>query len=111
GFSFLIDFKLGHNLLSGLEHNLYRHGLDPRTLEGRDSGTLVLDGVAPNGEVNQQEVDVYQLYTGYGSLREQFIHNAGYWKLRQVTIDYNLTSLVNDFLPIQNLQLSLIGNH
>lgn len=111
GLSFLIDFKLGHKLLSGLEHNLYRHGLDPRTLEGRETGSLILDGVTPDGAVNQMEVDVYQLYTGYGSLREQFIHDAGYWKLRQVTLDYNLTSLVRGFLPVQDLELSVVGNH
>ncbi|MDZ7691442.1 MAG: hypothetical protein U5K69_09980 [Balneolaceae bacterium] len=111
GFSFLIDFKLGHNLLSGLGHNLYRHGLDPRTLPGRETGTIVVDGVAPDGSVNQREANVYSLYGSYGSRREHVIYNAGFWKLRKVTLDYNLTSIVQDFLPVQNLVLSAVGNH
>lgn len=111
GFSFLIDFKLGHKLLSALGHNLYRHGLDVRTLPGRETGSIVVDGVAPDGSVNQQEANIYSLYGSYGSLREQFIYNAGYWKLRQVTIDYNLTNIVNDFLPVQEVVLSIVGNH
>lgn len=111
GFSFLIDFKLGHKLLSGLGHNLYRHGLDVRTLPGRETGRIVVDGVAPDGSVNQQDANVYSLYGSYGSNREEFIYNAGFWKLRSVTLDYNLTSVVNKFLPVQNLVLSAVGNH
>ncbi|MFH5831273.1 SusC/RagA family TonB-linked outer membrane protein [Halalkalibaculum sp. DA3122] len=111
GFSFLIDFKLGHKLLSGLGHNLYRHGLDPRTLPGRETGRIVVDGVAPDGSENTVEANVYSLYGSYGSLREHLIYNAGYWKLRQVTLDYNLTSLVSDFLPVENMVLSLVGRH
>ncbi len=111
GLSFLIDFKLGHNLLSALGHNLYRHGLDPRTLPGRDTGRIVVEGVAPDGSENTVDANVYSLYGSYGSLREHMIYNAGFWKLRQVTLDYNLTSLVSDFMPVQNLVLSLVGNH
>lgn len=111
GFSFLIDFKLGHKLLSGLGHNLYRHGLDPRTLPGRETGSIVVDGVTPDGSQNQVEANVYSLYGSYGSRREHVIYNAGYWKLRQVTIDYDLTSHISEFLPVQQVVLSLVGNH
>lgn len=111
GFSFLIDFKLGHKLLSALEHNLYRHGLDPRTLPGRETGSIVVEGVTPEGGINEVPADVYALYGSYGSNREEFIHNAGFWKLRQVTFDYNLTSLVAGFLPVNEVVLSLVGNH
>ncbi|MFP3490673.1 hypothetical protein R0K20_24050, partial [Staphylococcus sp. SIMBA_130] len=49
-FSFLIDFKLGHKLISGTHTNAYRHGLDKATLVGREQGYVVGEGVNPNGE-------------------------------------------------------------
>jgi outer membrane receptor protein involved in Fe transport len=51
--SFLIDFKLGHKMISGTNHNAWRHGLHKATLAGRAEGYVIGNGVNPSGEVNR----------------------------------------------------------
>ena len=66
--SVLIDFKLGHKMISGTNHNAWRHGLLKETLPGRAEGFIIGDGVNPNGEVNQTK-SVVQAY--YETVRSQ----------------------------------------
>ncbi|MDH4294812.1 MAG: SusC/RagA family TonB-linked outer membrane protein [Cyclobacteriaceae bacterium] len=121
--SFLIDFKLGGKVLSGTNFNAYRHGLSKETLPGREGGTLdangndpgavIGDGVNELGEVNTvaaQAENYYSVVRG-SQLVEPVIYNAGYWKLRQITIGYDFTKFFNDTSPIKGLRLSFVANN
>ncbi|WP_162339461.1 SusC/RagA family TonB-linked outer membrane protein [Cyclobacterium salsum] len=112
-FSFLIDYKLGHNMISGTHTNAYRHGLDKATLEGREQGFVVGDGVNPNGEINtaQSPVQTYYETIRSGRMSEQSVFNAGSWQLRQLTLGYDFTSLVPENNFIRGLRLNLVSNN
>lgn len=60
--SALIDFKLGHKMISGTNHNAWRHGLHKGTLAGRDVGYVIGQGVNPNGEINNTQSGVQAFY-------------------------------------------------
>ncbi|HTF21268.1 MAG TPA: SusC/RagA family TonB-linked outer membrane protein [Chryseolinea sp.] len=112
-FSFLIDFKLGHYLGSATNFNLWRHGLHKETLNGREQGYVVGDGVNPNGETNavQTPLQTYYETVNTSGIREEFAYNAGFWKLRQITLGYDFTK----FLPVgsfvKGVKVSAVANN
>jgi len=121
--SFLIDFKLGGKVLSGTNFNAYRHGLHKETLVGRegaldpdtgiDPGFVVGEGVDDEGNVNTVGVgaeDYYSVVRGSG-LVEPIIYNAGYWKLRQITIGYDFTRFIPEDFLVKGVRLDLVANN
>ena len=68
-----------------------RHGLSKRTLPGRDVGYVIGDGVNPNGEINKTQTAVQPFYESINPLgiNEDFVFNAGFWKLRQISLGYD----------------------
>ena len=121
--SFLIDFKLGGKVLSGTNFNAYRHGLSKETLTGREGGTLdangndpgavVGDGVNEESQVNTvaaKAEDYYSVVRG-SQLIEPVVYNAGYWKLRQITIGYDFTKYFKPNSPIKGVRLSFVANN
>ncbi|SFC15883.1 SusC/RagA family TonB-linked outer membrane protein [Spirosoma endophyticum] len=111
--SVLIDFKLGHKMITGRNINYLRHGLSKRTLPGRDVGYVIGDGVNPNGEVNKTRAAVQPFYESLNPLgiHEDFVNNAGFWKLRQITLGYDFTKLLPPSLFIKGLKLSAVANN
>ncbi|GAB3694639.1 TonB-dependent receptor [Spirosoma flavus] len=111
--SALIDFKLGHKLISGRNINYLRHGLSKRTLPGRDVGYVIGDGVNPNGEINKTRAAVQPFYESLNPLgiHEDFVNNAGFWKLRQITLGYDFTKLLPESLFIKGIKLSFVANN
>jgi len=112
-FSFLIDFKLGNNMMSGTNFNATRHGLHKMTLPGRDQGFIVGDGVNEAGETNtvQAPIQPYWEVVRSQALVEPIIYDGGYWKLRQITAGYNFTNLLPDDFFIKGLTLSFVANN
>jgi TonB-linked SusC/RagA family outer membrane protein len=121
--SFLIDFKLGGKVLSGTNFNAYRHGLSKETLVGRegapdpvtgiDKGAVVGVGVDINSNINQTPAgaeDYYSVVRGAG-LIEPVVYNAGYWKLRQITIGYDFKKFLGTDSPVKGLRLSFVANN
>lgn len=113
--SALIDFKLGSNYISGggANYNYWRHGLHKGTLPGRDVGYVVGNGVTQDGNVNTRQAEVqpyYEATTGL-SINEPFLANAGFWKLRQVSLGYDFTKFLPKSLPISGLKLSIVSNN
>ncbi|MEP7267265.1 MAG: TonB-dependent receptor, partial [Saprospiraceae bacterium] len=111
--SFLIDFKLGGNMLSGTNFNATRHGLHKQTLAGRDAGFIIGDGVNDKGEVNTVKANVQPFWEVVRSqqLIEPIIYNAGYWKLRQINAGYDFTKMLPSNIPIKGLKVSFIANN
>jgi TonB-linked SusC/RagA family outer membrane protein len=112
-FSFLIDFKLGNNMLSGTNFNAVRHGLHKMTLPGRDQGGYVSPGVNANGEVNSVKANVQDYWSVVRSLAliEPIVYNGGYWKLRQITASYDFGKFLPANSIIKGLRLSLVANN
>ncbi len=111
-FSVLIDFKLGNMMMSGTNFNAVRHGLHKMTLEGREGG-VIGDGVNEAGEVNTvvAPVQSYWEIVRSQALVEPIVYDGGFWKLRQITLGYDLGSLLPDNLFIKSARLSFVANN
>lgn len=118
--SVLIDFKLGHKMISGTHVNAYRHGLDKATLVGRDQGFVVGEGVKnvgtndnPEFVTNDVQAQVQSFYESIRGFRgsEQSVFDAGSWQLRQITLGYDFTSILPENKYIKGARLSLVANN
>jgi TonB-linked SusC/RagA family outer membrane protein len=108
-----IDYKLGHKVLSGTNFNAVRHGLHKRTLQGRSTGFVVGDGVNQAGATNaaQAAVQTYWEHLRTQGIVESIVYNAGYWKLRQITLGYDLSKFIPATWPIKGVKLDLVANN
>jgi len=111
--SVLIDFKLGHKMISGSNHNAWRHGLHKATLVGRAENFVIGDGVNPNGEVNKTKSVVQAYYETVRSqnIAEEFVYDAGLWQLRQITLGYDLSRLLPANRFVKGLRLNAVANN
>lgn len=109
----LIDFKLGHKMFEGRNQNYQRHGLHKSTLNGRDQGFVVGDGVNPNGEINTTRSLIQPFYetTNVLGINEDWVVNAGFWKLRQISLSYDLSKHLPENLFIKRLRISGVANN
>ena len=110
--SVFIDYKLGNKVLSGTNFNAIRHGLHKMTLEGRADSVLG-QGVNPSGGVNTKRaaVQTYWEHLRSQQIVEAVIYNGGYWKLRQLTLGYDLTKFVPAKWPIKGAKLDLVASN
>ncbi|GAB3325370.1 TonB-dependent receptor [Larkinella ripae] len=109
----LIDFKLGFKMIGGQNMNYLRHGLHKNTLVGRAEGYVVGVGVNPDGEVNTTRSQLQPFYETPNVLGiyEDFIYNAGFWKLRQITLGYDFTKLLPQKFFIKGIRLNAVANN
>jgi hypothetical protein len=101
-------------MISGTNHNAWRHGLHKATLVGRAENFVIGDGVNPNGEVNKTKSGVQAYYETVRSqnIAEEFVYNAGLWQLRQITIGYDFTKFLPTAIPfIKGLRLNAVANN
>lgn len=118
--SVLIDGKFGHKLISNTNFNLWRHGLHKATLKGRAEGFVVGQGVmedpASPGKYIPNTVEVpvqtyYESVRSNNNIAEEFVYDASFIKLRQVTLAYDLTKLLRNQRLIKGLAVSLVANN
>ena len=112
--SVLIDYKLGHKMISGTNHNAWRHGLHKATLVGRAEGFVIGDGVNSKGEVNTVKSGVQAYYETVRSqnIAEEFVYNAGLWQLRQITLGYDFSRFLSGKVSfIKGFRLSAVANN
>ncbi|RYY56968.1 MAG: SusC/RagA family TonB-linked outer membrane protein [Chitinophagaceae bacterium] len=110
--SVFIDYKLGNKMLSGTNFNAIREGLHMRTLEGRTGG-VVGDGVNQAGAANTVSVPVQTYWEHLRSQQivESVIYNGGYWKLRQISLGYDLSKYIPAKLPFKGVRVDLVANN
>ena len=111
--SALIDMRSGGSVMSGTNLGLNSVGLHQMTVPGRETGFEV-SGVTASGEPKTWTItpDNVQNYWGrYRQITENFIYDASFGKLRELSIGYNLPSSLLKNLPIQNLRLSAVGRN
>jgi TonB-linked SusC/RagA family outer membrane protein len=98
---FLVDYKMGAVIFSGTNSWLYRRGMHKNTLVGRENGI---------GDIPASNISAY-----YNEIRnkiaEEFIYDADFVKLREVTIGYQLPSHLLNKLKIRSGKVSLVGRN
>ncbi len=108
----LLDVKLGAKVYSGTNYNLYSAGLHQATMEGREGGVIGL-GVTETGEANTVSVDAQTYYQSVvnNNITEQFVYDASFVKLREVSFGYTLPSSMLSRLPFKGATFSLVGRN
>jgi TonB-linked SusC/RagA family outer membrane protein len=111
--STLIDFRLGAKMIAGSNMNALRHGLHKMTLEGREQGYVIGKGVNQDGAVNTTRSDIQPFYETPNVLgvNEDFVFNAGFWKLRQVSLGYDFTRHMGKVKFIKGLRVNAVANN
>lgn len=120
--SFLLDFKVGAKLFSGTNYSLYGEGLHKNTLIGRTAenpgGEVVGAGVMLDGSgnyvANNVKVDAQTYYNGIANnnIAEEFVYNANFLKLRELSVGYEFPSnLLSKLKVVKAMNVSLVGRN
>lgn len=111
--SFLLDGKFGAQIYSATNAYGSLYGLDKRTVANniRETG-IPVSGVLRTGDAYTGTVSAQTYYsTIWSTLTDQFITDADFIKLRQLTLGYNLPKSVLGKTPIQSVTVSLVARN
>src|SRR5882762_1113189 len=104
---FLIDYKFGGKIFSATDYYAYIYGLHKNTLVGRDTELVGPGGTAAPGGATP--------WAYYGAIAtnvsSQFVYDASFVKLRQITIGYKLPSSLFTGTPIKSATFSIVGRN
>lgn len=110
-FSALIDVRYGGQFLSMTDAYATGAGNSKRTLNGRDG--MVVNGIVEStGLENTKQVTAQEYYAtiaGTYPVGEEFLHDATYVKLRELSIGYTLPKMWFKNTPINNVKVSVVG--
>jgi TonB-linked SusC/RagA family outer membrane protein len=126
--SFLIDFKIGGDIMSGSNNRLTGAGLHKQTLQGREGqAPLTISGVTQTGTdaegdpifepinmtLTPSQAQSYWSSGGSDSdgISEAYLYDAGFGKLRQLTFGYNFPRSMLSKTPFNSLSLSFVGRN
>lgn len=118
--SALIDVQAGGDIYSMTNSQAYGNGLHKATLAGRASyyndpqnGGVIGKGVKADGTTpNDVAVDPQVYYSRIASdVAEEFVYDASFVKLRQLSLTYNLPSDLLTTLPIKDASVSVVGRN
>ncbi|HET8737834.1 MAG TPA: SusC/RagA family TonB-linked outer membrane protein [Pricia sp.] len=122
--SFLIDVQKGGDVWSldtwyGFATGVYdvTGGLNelgnPKRDPVAEGGGILVEGINPDGSPNttRSEMD-FENAIGYRSAPNAYhLYDAGYVKLRELTLSYKLPSKLLQNMPINNMTFSLVGRN
>ena len=118
-FTFLIDFKSGGEIYSGTNVRMTQAGFTQRSLMGREGeAPLAITGVSQDGTTFKPftktlapgEARNYWNQLGERA-QENFVYDASFVKLRQITLGYNLPKKIWGNAPIRGLMLSFVARN
>lgn len=135
--SFLIDVRVGGQLFSGT--NMYGCGYSgnlEQTLEGREewyaseaarvaagvspenwvaTGGVLAEGVTEDGKPNTVYVNPEKYWGQFSSwlneIHEPFVYNAGFVKLRELSIGFSVPKKITDKWKIKGMHISFVGRN
>jgi hypothetical protein len=111
--SFLFERKKGGDLYDSAQRNGIRNGVLKIT-EFRDE-EIILDGVLENGSPNNIPVEITENYyrssSVYNRASEILVQDASWWRLRNVTLSYDLPRKFLEPASIEGLTFSFTGNN
>lgn len=119
---FLIDFRAGGDIYSGTNVRMTQSGFTKQTLIGRAGEapltiTGVVQDVAGGGGFKPytKTLTPGEARNYWGQLgdraQENFVYDASFIKLRQITLGYSLPSKLFNNTPIRNLMISLVARN
>ncbi|MEJ7681065.1 MAG: SusC/RagA family TonB-linked outer membrane protein [Segetibacter sp.] len=120
--TFLIDFKAGGDIYSGTNVRMTQAGFTKQTLQGRQGEapltiTGMVEDVGGGGgykpftkTLTPGEAQNYWSQLG-SRAQENFVYDASFIKLRQITFGYNLPKRLLGKTPIRNLMLSFVARN
>lgn len=123
--SAMFDMKFGGDIVSVSEGMATMVGTSQRTanrgefktVNGVDDYYMVVDGVDANGAVNSTPVSAQAYYSTIGlylsqqGYAEEFVHDASYIKLKELSLGYSLPKKWLSRTPINGLRLSLVARN
>lgn len=120
-FDFLIDIKSGGDVFSFTDHLAGTQGTDVKTLEGREfysggNGIMVptgatIEGGALDAAVAARGVDPQTYYGRLGQISENWVSDASFVKLRQVSLTYKLPESFLKKFAISKASISYVGRN
>ena len=115
--SFLIDMRIGGEVISYTQARQAGMGVSSMTLAGRENG-LVVDGVIDNGNgtytPNTQTVTAEQYWTSIGqreAVAEPFVYDATNIRLREVVLGYSMPKTILKKTPFTNVNISFVARN
>ena len=109
--SFLVDIKTGGFIYNATNAYSYLRGLHAETLNGREGG-LNVTGVDADGGSVSATVDAQDYYQRIAfNVTEQFVEDADFAKLRQITLGYSLPRSIMNKLPFSGVTVSAVGRN
>lgn len=116
-----LDGKFGGDIYSETNATTYDNGKHKATLVGRENG-LVADGVGEDGKPNAVLVRGYNSPDGPGAsistyyktikqISEQFVYDASFVKLREISLSYDLPKSFLERLNIADASFSVIARN
>ena len=106
--SFLLDGKFGGDIYAATNSFAYLRGLHQNTLEGRETGEIVM----PDGNVTKLEPqNVQDYYSRVSGIAEEFVQDASFIKLRQFTLSYSLPRSILAKTPFSGISVGLVGRN
>ena len=109
----LFDMRFGGDIFSVTNSAAYANGLHKNTLQGREQGHIVGEGVDQEGNTNTVQVDPQDYWgrIGGGYIAEEFVYDASFVKLREFQISYRLPPSVLARTPIKVATISVVGRN
>ncbi|MBA2762518.1 MAG: TonB-dependent receptor, partial [Segetibacter sp.] len=117
--TFLLDFRAGGDIYSGTNLRMTQAGFTKQTLQGRlGEAPLTITGVTAEGTgfkpftktLTPGEARNYWAQLG-NRAQENFVYDASFVKLRQITFGYNLPTKLLTRTAIRNLMLSFVARN
>lgn len=117
--TFLIDFKSGGDIYSGTNVRMTQAGFTKQTLLGRaGEAPLNVTGVIQDGtgyKPFSKTLTPGEARNYWGNLgeraQENFVYDASFIKLRQITLGYSIPKRILGKTPLQGLMLSFVARN
>jgi len=127
--SFLIDFRIGGKIFSGSNNRLTQWGVSEQSLQGREGeAPLHINGTQRTGDGTDESPYVYSevdrdltpheaqnYWDKVGgestAITSMFMYDAGFGKLRQLTLGYNLPKSLLTKTPFRNINISFVARN
>lgn len=109
--SALFDMKFGGDIVSVSEAIATYYGTAQRT-EKRDN--LIFPGVHDDGTPNTQAISARQYYQSIGgeqAVAEEFIYDASFIKLKEISLGYSFPKQILKKTPFTALKVSFVGRN
>ncbi|WP_439581419.1 SusC/RagA family TonB-linked outer membrane protein [Dyadobacter bucti] len=110
---FLLDGKFGSKMYVSSNAYATNYGLHKQTVENnvRETGVTV-SGVDTQGDSFSKTLPAQNYYQGIAfSITDQFVSDAGFIKLRQLTLGYSLPQNIIAKTPFQSASLSFVARN